>query len=348
MSDLQLALIVIGVALVAAVFAFNKWQEARFRRQAEAGLKSRHPDVLLRPPAGAPAARVEPTFCDDTASRPGREATPEHAPGSISEAIDYVVMLESPEPVAGRALEDAALALLGQFRKPVKLEGYGPAGWETLDRAGRYQRTRIGMQLVDRRGSTDEQDLAAFGAAVEEAAAAAGAHATPASAEEALRTAARLDRLCDQVDIQIALHVVSRSDAFAGTRIRALAEAAGLALEDDGRFRRRDAEGHEVFSLGNGEAAQFSAESMKTLSTGAVLLELDVPRAAGGLQALAAFRGFAEQFAAGLGGLLVDDNRASLDGAAFDAITAQLLPVYDALRDQGIPAGSPLALRLFS
>src|SRR5256885_930263 len=133
MSDLQLALIVIGVLLIAAVFAYNKWQEARYRRQADAALSPSQTDVLLHSTA---------------------------------------------EPRA-------------------------------------------------------------FAAAVAEAAGAAGMTAHPGSAEQALAAASRLDALCEQVDIQIVVHVVSRESPFAGTKVRALAEAAGMVLEDDGRFRKR-------------------------------------------------------------------------------------------------------------
>jgi FtsZ-interacting cell division protein ZipA len=110
----------------------------------------------------------------------------------------------------------------------------------------------------------------------------------------------------------------------------------------------RDAQQREIFRLCNDEAMPFSAEAMRTLSTAGVTLELDIPRAPGDAGALACLRSFAEQFAAGLGGALVDDNRAPLSAAGFDAIAAQLEPVYEAMRAQGIPAGSPIALRLFS
>ena len=47
MSDLQLSLIGLGVALVAGVFAYNKWQERKHRKMAESVFRGNHPDVLL-------------------------------------------------------------------------------------------------------------------------------------------------------------------------------------------------------------------------------------------------------------------------------------------------------------
>jgi FtsZ-interacting cell division protein ZipA len=213
---------------------------------------------------------------------------------------------------------------------------------------GSYLRARAGVQLVDRKGRATDQDLQAFQAGVAQAANALGALVLSADLQEALGTAAALDAFCGEVDIQIAVHVIPAGRPFAGTRVRALAEAAGLALEEDGRFRCRDDEGREIFSLANGENARFSAEGMRTLQTTALYLELDVPRAPGGLSAFARFRDFALHAASGLGGSLVDDNRALLGPASFEAIAAQLQPVYESMEARGVAAGSPLALRLFS
>ena len=56
MSDLQFGLLAIGAVVVIAVLAFNKWQEVRFRREAEGSLRSRHDDVLMETANEPPAA----------------------------------------------------------------------------------------------------------------------------------------------------------------------------------------------------------------------------------------------------------------------------------------------------
>jgi hypothetical protein len=360
MSDLQIALIVVGVVLVAAVFAYNKWQEARFRRRAESGLPSPESDILMPLPGPAPALapRVEPTLAGGAASHqdadPGATsaaapmASEAVQPGSLSPELDFIVHLDASREISGRALIESALQRLADVHRPVRIEGRTAGGWEVLTHHRSYSAARVGMQLVDRKGRATSRDVAAFVSTVRTAASAAGFDVRPPDADSTEAIAARLDGLCEQVDIQIVVHVVARATSFAGTRIRALAEAAGLVLEDDGRFRRRDENGVEIFSVSNEEATPFSREGMRALSTAAVSLELDIPRAAGGALGLAAFREFAEQFAAGLEGSLVDDNQAPLSKAGFDAIAKQLEPVYATLQEHGIPAGGPLALRLFS
>jgi hypothetical protein len=47
MTELQMGLIGLGIIAVAGVLTYNKWQEARHRRQAEGMLEDGLPDVLL-------------------------------------------------------------------------------------------------------------------------------------------------------------------------------------------------------------------------------------------------------------------------------------------------------------
>ena len=64
MTELQMGLIGLGVAAVFGVFGYNKWQEMRQRKLAEAVLKPHHEDVLLAKggksgPEAVPAVPVE-------------------------------------------------------------------------------------------------------------------------------------------------------------------------------------------------------------------------------------------------------------------------------------------------
>ena len=130
---------------------------------------------------------------------------------------------------------------------------------------------------------------------------------------EAHAMAVQLDRFCADVDIAIGINVVTREGSpFSGTKIRALAEAAGLKLEPDGVFYLRGDYGDTLFTLDNHEPMPFVPEQMKTLSTSGITFLLDVPRVADALRAFDAMLAMARNFAAALGGTLVDDNRTAL------------------------------------
>jgi FtsZ-interacting cell division protein ZipA len=371
MSDLQFGLLAIGAVVVIAVLAFNKWQEVRFRREAEGSLKSRHDDVLMgaaKEPAAAPGApaapaerpqsahrgehggeRIEPTFdSSETGTVPAVRAASEEP--LLTEPIDFIVTVEAAEDIDGEALVEAAAAPLAGFSKPVRLEGFNAAEakWEPLRPDVRYTLMRAALQLVDRRGPVSDGDLATFGAGVQQAAAAAGALATVPDHGEAMAHATELDKFCGQVDILIAIHVVAAGTPFAGTKVRALAEANGLVLEEDGRFRRRDDEGRVLYELANMDATPFRAEAMRSMSVSGLTLELDVPRAPEPARAFEQFRDLARQLAQALEASVVDEKRSPVSPAAFDQIASQIQAVQRAMAARSIPPGTPSALRLFS
>ena len=336
MSDLQFGLLAIGALVVVAVLGYNKWQELKFRRQAERDLKSRHDDVLMDGdavgrPAGtqsapARAERIEPTFD----APPGGAS--EASPAGLSEALDFIVAIEAADDIDGEAMIDASVVALSGFSKPMRVEGFRDGRWEALQHGGRYALVRAGLQLADRRGAVGAE----------------GALATVPDRGEALKRAADLDRFCSEVDIQISLHVVSAGAPFAGTKFRALAEAAGLALEDDGRFRRRDEQGRVMCQIANMDRTPFRADTMRATSTNGLTLELDVPRAPGPARAFEQFRDLARHLAQALEGSIVDEHRAALSVAAFDQILAQVQAVQRAMEARGVTPGSASALRLFS
>jgi FtsZ-interacting cell division protein ZipA len=203
------------------------------------------------------------------------------------------------------------------------------------------------MQLVDRRGAANAEELAAFGAAMERTAASIGALATVPDPASALTRARELDRFCGEVDIRVAVHIVSEAAPFPGPRLAGLAESAGFRLEEpDGKFRLRDEAGRVICALADFEPTPLNIDGLSALSTRGVTLEFDVPRTPYG--AFARFRDCAQTLARGLKARIVDDNREPVGPAAFDAIGAQLQAVHGSMEARGIAPGGALALRLFS
>ena len=350
MSELQIGLLVVGVAIVAAVFFYNKWQERRYQREAEARFASRREDVLMR--SGDSAGR-------GIASGPERfeplvafEAEQEGAAdpfANLSESLDFIVPIETPEEISGVELIKAMAGALERCSKAICWEGFdeAAASWEPLDPDRSYSRLRSGMQLVDRRGAADEEELAEFGAAVERAAASVGALATVPDPAPALAKAQELDRFCGEIDIRVAVHIISDAAPLTGTQLAGVAKAAGFRLDEpDGKFRLPDDAGRTLCALANFEATPLSVDGLSALSTRGVTLELDVPRAPHG--AFTRFRQSAQVFARELKARIVDDNREPVGPAAFDAIGAQLQAVHDSMEARGIAPGGALALRLFS
>jgi hypothetical protein len=274
-------------------------------------------------------------------------------PGSLLDPrLELIVALELVDPVPATQVMHARFEDLQRVVKPVHWVAFNDANrqWERLapDSEARVRRLRIGLQLVDRLGPVSEADLAIFSAAMhalaDELLAVADLPAT-----RPLDQAAEIDRFCASVDLEIGVNLVSRGMPFSGTKIRALAEAAGMALGDDGAFRRRDDDGRTQFTLQNFETTRFAAESLRNLTTHGLTFVLDVPRVDHGERVFLQMVDLAKRFAETLQGTLVDDNRQPLNDIQLDHIRREFIGKPQAMMaSYGLPAGSPQALRLFS
>jgi len=381
MSDLQLGLLIIGVLVVAGVIAYNKLQELRLNRRSRVDSGTFGEDSPPRssraassrprefpelsepqqavPDAGGIARDIEHTLGPGSpASVPGGGATaPSNTPAAgqaggrvLEEAVDFIVSLECPTATPGAEILKQADTLAHEaMHRPIHWEALDQSEWEPPVPQKRYRRVRAGLQLVSRAGPVTEEDLGAFCLGLQEIALALGAEPHMPDMEDAVRRAAELDRFCADVDVQVGLNVVAGNGAaFPGTKIRALAESAGMQYGKDGRFHRFSDGGAELFGLANLESMPFHAETMRTLSTQGVTVLLDVPRAPAAATTFRAYVEFARQTEHSLGGALVDDNRKPINQAALDSIAMQLEAIHKTMSARGIPPGGPLALRLFS
>ncbi len=371
MSELQISLLAIGALVIVAVFAYNKWQERKLARGADESFRSRHEDVLLKrggspaaevpvgappaPPAVAKPARfdndsaepAEPQRIEPVMHAPVREVAEIPPPAASAPELDYIIAIEFTAHVPGDLLTSSSeLASLPR----VRWEGFDAAqAWGAISTSNSYRRVRAAMQLVSRQGVVQQRDMAAFSAAVLEIAQRLGGAVSATDADAALARARELDAFCGDVDVQIAIHLVSRDGTpFAGTKLRGLAEAAGMVLGTDRQFSFIDDDGLTVYALVNKEAQAFQAETMREIATRGVSLLLDVPRAPGGTASFRAMTLVAQRLSHSLNAAIVDDNGNPLGDRAFDAIAAQLAALYGTMEERGIAAGSPGALRLFS
>ncbi len=273
---------------------------------------------------------------------------------TIDPVIDYVVEVELTEPAPSAELHARLNLLAADWGKPVLAAGYDAATgtWQTLDvgRGVNSSQLRFAVQMSNRAGCIEQDKLRSFRGAVQEWADDEGATAVKClEVELAHAMAVQLDRFCADVDIAIGINVVTRNGVqFAGTKVRALAEAGGMKLESDGVFYLRNDDGQTIYSLDNHEPMPFVPEQIKTMTTSGVTFLLDVPRVAEGVEAFEGMLSAARSLASTLDGKLVDDNRAPLSDDAIDKIRRQLTGILAKMEAGQIAAGGARALRLFS
>ncbi|MBS1197953.1 MAG: putative ZipA related protein involved in cell division [Proteobacteria bacterium] len=300
--------------------------------------------------------RQEPQAVDETAQAKleAAEVEAREVPRSLLDPrVDFIVVMELVEAVPAPQIFESQKDALARISKPVLWVGFNDKQreWEIIqtdsDRA--YRRLRIGLQLADRRGPLSEMDLNIFVVAMHQLADELLAVADMSPHQGVIGLAVDIDGFCADVDLQIGVHLISKGTPFAGTKIRALAEAAGMVLGDDGFFTKRDDDGNELFKLQNYETTLFSPDSIKSLTTHGITFMLDVPRVVHGERVFFLMVDQARRFADALQGQLVDDNRQPLHEAQLDGIKREYVAKTQAnMAQYGLPAGSPQALRLFS
>ncbi len=363
MTDLHLALIAFGVALVVAVVIYNVVQERRARGKAEKAFGSRPPDALF----DAPGERREPTFGSvaavelDEAAEPMKataldETTPRlvaeeldasGAPAAeVSSKIDTVAVILADDPVMSEQLQ-ALLEALETHPTPTHVEGIVDEQWHPIDTSPRrsWRELRVGLQLASRKGAVAEDEIERFNHAIADFAAAVNAVSQREAPAAAAARARELDAFCADTDVEVAVNVIGQYGAtFAIPRVKSLALENSLSETASGELVRYTPDGHPGFVIRKFDDAL--AKHTATYYTG-LTFALDLPNVTGAPQVLAEMVRVAEVFAATLGGQLVDDARKPLSEAGLASVRRSLEGIVKKMDSYGIPAGSALARRLY-
>ncbi len=360
MSDLQIGLAAAGVVVIAAVLIYNAMQERRARGKAEKDFGERPPDALL----DTPPARREPTMgANPESARPAprvlapdetsphlsaQELNAESAPAAeVSSRIDTVAVVLADDPVMSEQLQPL-LEALRTFDKPVHVEGIVDEQWHPIETSPRrsWRELRVGLQLADRRGVVTEDVVERFNRTIADFAAAVNAVSQREAPGAAAARARELDTFCAETDIEVAVNVVGQFGAtFAIARVKALALDNAMSETASGELVRFTPDGFPAFVVRRFDEA--NAKPSASYYTG-LTFALDLPQVTDAPEVLAQMVRVAEVFARSLGGQLVDDNRRPLTQAGLASIRRSLEKIFHEMETHGIPAGSPLARRLFS
>lgn len=410
-SELQVGLLVAGGAAVAAVWAYNIWQERQHRKTAERLFKGEQADVLLKdapavvepeaPRAAEPVAdrfeearsepaeRVEPTFglpepeplpepAPIVATEPAPMPAPEPVPVAVAAPVaesapsapasfvvidndvspadpfaDCVIRFSLPAPVPAASVWAEQVSWSEGISKPLMWLGRNPGEpvWRyvTADTVGRYSEWVAALQLADRQGAVSAAEIGLFLDGLGQMGGRLGVALDLPDGNDVLQRALTLDTFCASVDVQFGIHVVEASGgSFVGTKLRGVCEAAGLVLGTDGSFHSLDDNGVEEFRIANIGNERFAADTIRSLATHGVTLTIDVPRVAEGAAAFNRMITTAQQLARGLGGVLVDVQRAPLADAMIVGIRAKIIELQQQMKAADIPPGSVRALKLFA
>jgi hypothetical protein len=312
-----------------------------------------HIDVDL-PRGGAPVSpagdttRAAPSLPPQL--QPGRPAMAA-PPAPYDDLIEYRIRISS-DGVLANVFADAfsQARTLGKAVRWIGLQ-VGATEWEEVQpwRDVRYQQVVVTMQLADRNGAAQEEQLTSLCELLQETAKVHGLRVACDDVVEALGRAQAIDRFCVDVDVLIGLNVVAHGEGAVNlTRIVREAESSGMVLGMDGVFQLLDSRSEPLYALCNHDAEPFSAEVIEGQTSQGVTLQFDVPRVPDGLKVFDGMVAFGRKLANEVGGILVDDNLRPLTDTGIEKIRTQLMHLYERMEARGVPSGSRRALRLFS
>jgi len=317
-------------------------------------------EMAAETPAAAPAAHPAPVptrQAPPTASVPAApaarraEASAVAAPAPYDELIEYRIRIGS-DGVLANVFADA----FNQARsmgKTIRWLGLpvGSTEWEDVQpwRDVHYQQVVITLQLADRNGAVQEEQLMGLCGLLQTVSQAHGLRIACDDVIAALDRAQAIDRFCVDVDVLIGLNVVARGEGTVNlTRIVQEAESSSMVLGADGAFQLLDSRGEPLYALCNHDAEPFSATAIEGQTSQGVTLQFDVPRVPDGLKVFDGMVAFGRKLANEVGGILVDDNLRPLTESGIEKIRSQLTQIYERMEARGVPSGSRRALRLFS
>jgi len=348
MSELQIWLLAVGAVVIVAVLAYNSWQERRARTDAERAFGTQIGDALFARGKPQEGERREPTMGSmppsdivEAAETVSRRVAPEdlQAPAGpaaqISSRIDTVAVVLADDPVMREQLEPL-LDSLQVHTTYVHVEGIVDEQWQPVETSTRssWRELRVGLQLASRSGPLPEDELERFNHAIAEFAAAVNAVSQREAPAAAAARARELDRFCADCDIEVAVNIVGRSGiTFATSRVKSLALASGFSETASG----------DLVHYAGGGPADFAIRRFDDPAS------KPNPAYYSGLTfALDRMVALAGDFAAQLGGELVDDSRRPLTEAGIASIRRSVEKIAADMEAQGVPAGGALARRLFS
>ena len=365
MSNLTVALAILGGLVLATVVGYNTWMSRRNAPKQPDAPASSEPAV----PEAAPKGEFEPVLHVDPHQVPGNERheplfDPDlPAPSALAApsaerrgGLDPLIDIIAPVSLDGLASGDAAIAAMPATRragsKPVAVEGLNEftGEWEPAVAGQRYGAFQVGVQMANRTGALNEIEYSEFVVKAQAFADALnGAPEFPEMLDEVAR-ARELDQFASSHDAQLSFVLRARHAAWSPGYVQQNASRLGfVAGIIPGRMVLPAGEQGLPPILGLSFDTQAAlADDPAQSAIRELTLSLDVPQVDRAERPFERMRESAAALAREMDGVVTDSDGQPLRDETMDAIGVDLEQLYDTLDARDLSAGAPLARRLFS
>lgn len=347
MSELQIALVAIGCAVIVLLLGFNWWQDRRARQRMQATMPVVDKDPLFDDSADLPLTR-EPVWSADS---------PDHVTASMASpeqetelqepdpAIEVVIEVVFQAPISGQDLAEIIQPIRSAGRKPVRVFALDTQGHlvRRLHPDMAYASLQVAVLLANRGGALNDIEWSQIWNRLQAVAEQLEATIDGPEQQDVLTAALKLDSSCAALDTQVGLTLRLNSNR-AVSDVLSAAKAMGFFVFD-GRLGWRGDHGMTCFTLSRADTESFDA-GMASVDN--LTLLLDVPRTPADPRAFGRMVEVGLELARRLGAELVDDTGREVQAGTEASIDEQLQVLFKQLEAAGLPAGSPRALRVFA
>ncbi|MBX9675253.1 MAG: cell division protein ZipA C-terminal FtsZ-binding domain-containing protein [Methylotenera sp.] len=285
-------------------------------------------------------------------------------PDAVHAQIDLTAMLFANQKMSHQALCNMADSI-DEIRLPMMIFGLDSLGkWHLVQsnqvekssvnpNEMQYKQAACSLQLADRGGPIAKNILNKFQYAVENMGLELNAHVEWQGSGDVLQRAIELDQFCIEVDQLINVHVAQGETPIHGTKFRGLAEANGMALNEDGRFHfyaNNDSSAQKLplFYALEANNQALTAENLRNNVLKAVTFQLEIPKVPNCEQAFNQMINVAQKLSGSLNAHLVDDNQKPLGDLQIEKIRQQLKIIHATMVARGVMPGSLASMRLFN
>ncbi len=340
MSDLQIGLILLGVALILAVLLFNWWQDRRIRQKMQEHFPEREQDPLM---GGAPlaASRREPGFgLRDPVQELAADDPAEVDPGS-----EVVIDISFAQPVASEQLHAAAQSVHKAGDKPVRIfaECDGGGHRARIRPNESYVSMQLSVLLANRSGPLTDIEWSHLWSMAQRLAERFDGVIEAPEQEQVMQRARQLDELCASLDAQVGLTLRLQDTQPVSDIARVLKDVGFLPY------------GAQLAWMADTGIPRFTAlfdgvhvQEVQSAGVERIDLLLDLPNSPADEQAFSRMASVGRDLAGRLNAVLLDDQGRPVSDGADHAIDKQLLDLYVRLEQAGFEAGTERTVRVFS
>jgi len=329
MSDLQIGLIILGLALILAVVLFNAWQDWRARTRMRRQFARAHDDALLGD------TRREPML--------GTVAQALDEDDEVDARCEAVIDISFPHPVDADALLAALQALIRAADKPVRLFAQNEDAQRVrLPQGEPCSSLQLAVLLANRSGALNRIAWSAIWTQAQALAAQFDGAIEGPEQDQVVAEAAALDALCASLDATVNL-CVKLAAPLPLAEVQRAAHEVGFTSHE-AHWVWVGAHGAPRFTLlPEGAASQPTPQHVQRLD-----LILDVPNSPPDAQAFSYMARIGRNLAQHLHAMLLDDQGKPLAADADAVIDQQLQDITRRLIEAGFAPGSARCARVFA